>query len=105
MSKTAQRISSVAIVEDDAAVLQTLTRIVARAPGIESVTGFPDGEAALLGVPEFEVLERWQGVYATSDAQDVLAAEPLPGVHAVTLTTGVGMTVGLALGARTVAAL
>lgn len=64
-----------------------------------------DEAATLLGVPELEVLERWQGVYATSDAQDVLAAEPLPGVHAVTLTTGVGMTVGLALGARTVAAL
>lgn len=64
-----------------------------------------DEAAGLLGVPELAVLERWQGVYAASDAQDVLTAEPLPGVHVVTLSTGVGMTVGLALGARTVAAL
>ena len=82
----------------------TTTAYVVATPSCSSVT-LLDEAAALLGVPEFEVLERWQGVYATSDAQDVLAAEPLPGVHAVTLTTGVGMTVGLALGARTVAAL
>ena len=61
--------------------------------------------ADLLGADRLEVLERWQGLYATSDRQDVLRAEPLPGVSVVSVTTGVGMTVGLALGARTVSAL
>ncbi|QZY51136.1 TIGR03364 family FAD-dependent oxidoreductase [Leucobacter tenebrionis] len=64
-----------------------------------------DEVAAVLGAPRLEVLERWQGVYATSTRQDILRAYPAPGVSVVTVTTGVGMTVGLALGARTVAAL
>ncbi|MHA3685248.1 TIGR03364 family FAD-dependent oxidoreductase [Leucobacter sp. HY1910] len=59
--------------------------------------------AALLGTERLEVLERWQGVYATSTKQQLLVAEPTPGVHVVSVTTGTGMTVGLGLGARTVA--
>ena len=59
--------------------------------------------AALLGTEKLEVLERWQGVYATSTEQQLLVAEPSPGVHVVSVTTGTGMTVGLGLGARTVA--
>ena len=58
--------------------------------------------AALLGTPRLEVLERWQGVYATSTKQNFLIAEPQPGVHVVSVTTGIGMTAGLGLGARTV---
>lgn len=61
--------------------------------------------ADVLGAPGLDVLERWQGVYATSRTQDVLRATPAPGVTAVSVTTGTGMTVGLALGARTIAAL
>ena len=64
-----------------------------------------DETAALLGAERLEVVERWQGLYATSGVQDILRAEPLPGVSVVSLTTGVGMTVGLGLGARTIAAL
>lgn len=64
-----------------------------------------DEVAALLGVRQFEVLERWQGLYATSRRQDILREEPLPGVTVITVTTGIGMTVGLALGARTIAGL
>ena len=60
--------------------------------------------AALLGTERLEVLERWQGVYAVSKKQDFLIAEPEPGVHVVSITTGIGMTAGLGLGARTVAA-
>ena len=64
------------------------------------------GEVAkLLRTPRLDVLERWQGLYATSSRQEVLRATPAPGVSVVSLTTGVGMTTGLALGARTVAAL
>lgn len=64
-----------------------------------------DEVAALLGVRQLEVLERWQGLYATSQRQDILCEQPLPGVTALTVTTGTGMTVGLALGARTIAGL
>jgi FAD dependent oxidoreductase TIGR03364 len=64
-----------------------------------------DETAALLAAPRLDVLERWQGLYATSDEQDILRAAPTPGVSVVTVTTGVGMTVGLALGARTIASL
>ncbi|MBK0417635.1 TIGR03364 family FAD-dependent oxidoreductase [Leucobacter sp. CSA1] len=64
-----------------------------------------DEAAAILGVPGLEVLERWQGVYATSARQDILRASPEPGVEVVSVTTGVGMTTGLGIGARTVAAL
>lgn len=64
-----------------------------------------DEVAALLGAPGLEVLERWQGLYATSELGDICRAAPAPGVSIVTLTTGVGMTVGLGLGARTIAAL
>ncbi|MFV0432460.1 MAG: TIGR03364 family FAD-dependent oxidoreductase [Leucobacter sp.] len=64
-----------------------------------------DEAASLLDAPRLEVLERWQGVYATSSRQDVLVAEPAPGVTAVSVTSGVGMTIGLGIGARTIAAL
>lgn len=64
-----------------------------------------DEVAALLGTARLEVIERWQGLYATSGRQDILRAQPLPGVSVVSITMGVGMTVGLALGARTIAAL
>lgn len=64
-----------------------------------------DEAARLLGLgsgTDFEVLERWQGVYATSARQDLLVESPVDGVTAVAVTTGVGMTVGLALGERVV---
>lgn len=64
-----------------------------------------DEAAALLGARRLEVLERWQGVYAASDRRRILRESPVPGVTAVSVTTGTGMTVGLALGARTIAAL
>lgn len=61
--------------------------------------------AQLLGTERLEVLERWQGMYATSRRQDLLIESPVPGVTAVSVTTGTGMTVGLGLGARTIAGL
>jgi len=54
MSKSPRAVSSVAIVEDDAAVLQTLTRVVSRVPGVGRVAGFLNGEEALRGVPAME---------------------------------------------------
>ncbi|RLP76438.1 TIGR03364 family FAD-dependent oxidoreductase [Mycetocola tolaasinivorans] len=59
----------------------------------------------VLGAGPLEVLERWQGVYAQSATHGIVTTHPRPGVTAVTVTTGIGMTLGPALGARTVGAL
>ncbi|MCK9794273.1 TIGR03364 family FAD-dependent oxidoreductase [Isoptericola sp. 4D.3] len=45
------------------------------------------------------VVERWQGTYATAPGREFLVAEPAPGVHVATVTTGIGMTTGLGLAA------
>jgi len=50
----------------------------------------------LFGAP-IRVLDRWQGVYASSPRQEFLLERPLPGVDVVTVTTGIGMTTGLGL--------
>ncbi|MEL7977857.1 TIGR03364 family FAD-dependent oxidoreductase [Isoptericola sp. F-RaC21] len=52
----------------------------------------------LLG-PAPRVVERWQGTYATAPGREFLLAEPAPGVHVATVTTGIGMTTGLGLAA------
>lgn len=49
------------------------------------------------------VRQRWQGIYASRADRPYLAAEIAPGVHACSVTTGVGMTIGLELAARHVA--
>ena len=46
------------------------------------------------------VRQRWQGVYASRPEEPYLATEIAPNVHACSVTTGVGMTVGLELAAR-----
>lgn len=56
----------------------------------------------LLGVQALRVRQRWQGVYAASTRQDVLVATPADRVRAVTVTTGVGMTIAMGLAARVV---
>ncbi|MCU1475746.1 MAG: hypothetical protein JWQ64_439 [Subtercola sp.] len=59
----------------------------------------------LLGVGEARVIERWQGVYASSAQQDYLVTEVAPGVMAVAITSGVGMTISFGVAARTFDAL
>lgn len=59
--------------------------------------------AMLLGVAELRVLERWQGVYASSPRQEILRDTPGPGVESVTVTTGLGMTLSFGLAAETFA--
>jgi FAD dependent oxidoreductase TIGR03364 len=54
--------------------------------------------ADLLGT-DLDVVERWQGTYATAP-DEFLVAEPAPGVHVATVTTGIGMTTGLGLAAH-----
>lgn len=57
--------------------------------------------ATILGVPELRVIERWQGVYASSAQRPFLIAEPEAGVTAAIVTSGVGMTISLGLAEKT----
>lgn len=52
----------------------------------------------LLGGP-LRVLQRWRGVYASAPAP-FLVADPMPGVRAVSVTAGIGMTTALGLAPR-----
>jgi FAD dependent oxidoreductase TIGR03364 len=61
--------------------------------------------AAVLGVERLRVLERWQGVYASSTQQPYLVASTSPGVTAVTVTSGIGMTISFGLAARVLSGL
>lgn len=56
--------------------------------------------SSVLGAPKLEVLERWQGVYASSSKQPYVVAEPQPGVTVVCVTSGVGMTISFGLARR-----
>jgi FAD dependent oxidoreductase TIGR03364 len=51
----------------------------------------------VLGVPEARVVERWQGVYASSPQHPYLVEEISPTVTAVSVTSGVGMTISFGL--------
>ncbi|MGW0163356.1 TIGR03364 family FAD-dependent oxidoreductase [Mycobacterium sp. NPDC003323] len=63
------------------------------------------GVARILGVDRLRVLQRWQGVYASSARTDILRAEHGPNVSSVTVTTGLGMTLAFGLAAQTLDAL
>jgi FAD dependent oxidoreductase TIGR03364 len=52
------------------------------------------------GAGRLRVVERWQGVYASSALHPYLIAEPETGVTAVAVTSGVGMTISLGLAPR-----
>ncbi|GAA2999246.1 TIGR03364 family FAD-dependent oxidoreductase [Kitasatospora albolonga] len=62
-----------------------------------------DAIADVLGVERLEVLERWQGVYASSARGPLLVRDLAPGVRALSVTSGVGMTLSFGLAARTFA--
>ncbi len=55
----------------------------------------------LLGAGNFQVLQRWQGIYATSKQQDFLIKEVAPNVTAVSVTSGIGMTISFGLARKT----
>lgn len=55
----------------------------------------------LFGVP-VTVLERWQGLYCSAAGKEFQIEEPIPGVHVVTVTTGIGMTTSMGLAAEVV---
>jgi FAD dependent oxidoreductase TIGR03364 len=60
-----------------------------------------DAVARILGVTGLRVIERWQGVYASSAQKPFLIAESEPGVTVAIVTSGVGMTISLGLAERT----
>ncbi|MFC4245108.1 TIGR03364 family FAD-dependent oxidoreductase [Gryllotalpicola reticulitermitis] len=53
----------------------------------------------LFGSAELRVRRRWRGVYASSETGPYLISDPQPGVTAVTVTSGIGMTTALGLAA------
>ena len=59
-----------------------------------------DAITRILGV-ELTVVERWQGIYASSPRQPFLIAEPTSGVTVAIVTSGVGMTISLGLAEKT----
>jgi D-hydroxyproline dehydrogenase subunit beta len=70
----------------------------------ESERGFAlllDETRALFGVDAVPVLERWQGVYASSPDREFVIDQPEPGVHVVTVASGIGMTTGLGIAPHT----
>lgn len=58
---------------------------------------------AMFGVDRIEVSERWQGVYSSAPDSEFLLVEPIPGIHVVTVTTGIGMTTSMGLAADSLA--
>jgi FAD dependent oxidoreductase TIGR03364 len=51
----------------------------------------------ILGIRSPRVLERWQGIYASSPQHPYLLANPVPGVSTAIVTSGVGMTISFGL--------
>lgn len=45
--------------------------------------------------------ERWQGVYASSGRGPLLVRDMAPGVRAISVTSGIGMTLSFGLAAAT----
>lgn len=52
-----------------------------------------------------EIIERWQGIYASSDVAPILVRNIQPGVTVVSVTSGVGMTLSFGLAHRNVSRL
>ncbi|MFJ6538714.1 TIGR03364 family FAD-dependent oxidoreductase [Paenarthrobacter sp. NPDC091711] len=57
-----------------------------------------------IGEP-LEIIQRWQGIYASSDVAPILVREIQPGVTVVSVTSGVGMTLSFGLAHRNVSRL
>ncbi|MEQ4565215.1 TIGR03364 family FAD-dependent oxidoreductase [Paenarthrobacter sp. CAP02] len=71
----------------------------------EEVTSTLNAEIAdRIGEP-LEIIQRWQGIYASSDVAPILVREILPGVTVVSVTSGVGMTLSFGLAHRNVSRL
>jgi FAD dependent oxidoreductase TIGR03364 len=58
--------------------------------------------ARLVDLSDAQVLERWVGVYPSA-GRDAFIESPCPGVRVVSVTSGTGMSTGLALGEEAIA--
>ncbi len=54
----------------------------------------------VIQLPDWEIAERWQGIYAKNPSGPIFEAEPLPGVFIRTGTGGSGMTLAFGLAER-----
>lgn len=64
----------------------------------EGITDTLLGHAArVLGISDFRVMQRWQGIYAASPLQPYVIAEAAENVTAVSITSGIGMTISFGL--------
>ncbi|MFK0009940.1 TIGR03364 family FAD-dependent oxidoreductase [Paenarthrobacter sp. NPDC090520] len=71
----------------------------------ESVTNALNTDiGARMGQP-LEIIQRWQGVYASSEVAPILVRDVQPGVTVVSVTSGVGMTLSFGLAHRNVSRL
>lgn len=61
-----------------------------------------DEQSEILG-RDLKVIQRWQGIYASSDVGSYLVREVEPGLTVVSVTSGVGMTLSFGLAERTLA--
>ncbi|SEI75684.1 FAD dependent oxidoreductase TIGR03364 [Arthrobacter sp. yr096] len=68
----------------------------------ESVTTALNTEISGRIGTQLEIIQRWQGVYASSDVAPILVREIQPGVTVVSVTSGVGMTLSFGLAHRNV---
>lgn len=59
-----------------------------------------DAAGKLLG-RKFRVLQRWQGIYASSPQQSFLIKDLTPNITAVAVTSGIGMTISFGLAQKT----
>lgn len=76
------------------------------APPFQSEAGFEvllRETRAIFGVDRIDVTERWQGLYSSAPGSEFLLATPTPGVHIVTVTTGIGMTTSMGLAETNIA--
>ena len=58
---------------------------------------------SVLDVEALTVTQRWQGIYASSEKGPLLVRDVAPGVTAVSVTSGIGMTVSFGLAERNLA--
>lgn len=67
----------------------------------EAVTETLRAETArVLGLADLRIVERWQGVYASSPLRSYLVTDPEPGLSVRVVTSGVGMTIAHGLARR-----
>lgn len=59
----------------------------------------------ILGTGDLHLTERWQGIYASSEVAPLFIKDIGPGITAVSVTAGIGMTISFGLAERNLASL